>query len=229
MISLIVVRHGETDWNRVRRLQGHTDVALNERGVEQAVRLASALAGEPIAAVHSSDLGRAMATALPVATALGLEAQTHVGLRERNYGVLEGKTFEEILEQHPDEAAMIVARDAKYRCRNGESQEEFFARVVDTVERIARAEDALSEELPRRVLVVTHGGVLDMLYRAAFGIALDAQRVCPTPNAAINRIAFEDGRFVVREWATIPGDDQDDGSSTGAVRAGSSGSTNTDA
>ena len=204
MISLIVVRHGETDWNRIRRLQGHTDIALNERGVEQAAQLARALATEPIAVVYSSDLGRALATALPVASALGLEVLPDAGLRERHYGMLEGKTFEEILEQHPDEADKILTRDASHRVPHGESQEDFFERSIRAVERIARVEEALSEGRPRVALIVTHGGVLDMLYRAALGIALDAQRVCPTPNAAINRVVFENDRFHVREWATIP-------------------------
>jgi probable phosphoglycerate mutase len=141
---------------------------------------------------------------LPVATALGFEVRTDPGLRERNYGILEGKTFEEILELHPEEAEQILSRDARHRFPEGESQEEFSARALATLERIARAEDVQSDGRERVVLVVTHGGVLDMLYRSAFGIALDAQRVCPTPNAAINRVVFEDGRFFVREWATIP-------------------------
>jgi len=204
VISLIVVRHGETDWNRIRRLQGHTDIALNARGIEQAARLAAALAGESIAAVYSSDLGRALSTAMPVATALGLEVRTDAGLRERNYGILEGKTFEEILEVHPDEAARVLSRDPAHRFPDGESQEEFSARALATLERIARAEDPRVDAQQRTVLIVTHGGVLDMLYRSAFDIPLDAQRVCPTPNAAINRVVFEDGRFFVREWATIP-------------------------
>lgn len=206
MIDLIVVRHGETDWNRIRRLQGHTDIALNATGIEQAIRLEAALLGEPITAVHSSDLGRALATARPVATALGLPIVEDALLRERNYGILEGRTFHEILERFPAEAEKLRLRDAIYTIPGGESQETFFRRVVDAVSRIATDEERIvaASCVATKVLIVTHGGVLDMLYRAAFDLALDSERMCPIPNAVINRLVYEDGRFTVVTWAEDP-------------------------
>ncbi len=200
MIELIAVRHGETDWNLIRRLQGHTDIALNQTGIEQAARLAAALAGESIAAIHSSDLGRALATAEPVAAALGLTVRQDPLLRERNYGLLEGKTFAEILEHHPEEAERLRLRDASHRMPDGESQREFFERVVGAVRAIAAEEERHGEDA-RNVLVVSHGGVLDMLYRAAKGLPLGGQRKWPIPNALINRLEIEDGRFTVKSWA----------------------------
>ena len=196
MIELIVVRHGETDWNRIRRLQGHTDIALNATGLEQAMRLRDALAAEPIAAIHASELSRALATARPIADRLGLPIRTDVLLRERHYGILEGKTFPEILERDPEEAEQLRLRTADHTIPGGESQRTFFHRVVDVISAIARA--ARDGET---LLIVTHGGVLDMLHRSATGLALDAERSCPIPNAVVNRIGFDDGRFVVRAWA----------------------------
>ncbi len=204
MIELIAVRHGETDWNRIRRLQGHTDIALNETGIEQAARLAAALACESISAVYSSDLGRALATALPLAAALGLEVRQDPLLRERNYGLLEGKTFAEILEQHPEEAERLRLRDASHRMPEGESQTEFFERAVGVVRVIAAVEERAlgqDDEMKRTILIVTHGGVLDMLYRAANDLPLDGERKCSIPNALINRLEVDDGRFTVKTWA----------------------------
>ena len=208
MIELFAVRHGETDWNRIRRLQGHTDTALNDTGVEPAARLAAALARESSAAIHSSDLKRALATAEPVATALGLAVRQSPLLRERNYGLLEGKTFAEIVEHFPEEAERLKLRDASHRMPSGESQQEFFERVVGAVRAIAVEEerDAMRNRVdartgPRTVLVVTHGGVLDMLYRAANDLPLDGARACPIPNALINRLAVDGGRITVTRWA----------------------------
>ena len=198
MIELIVVRHGETDWNRIRRLQGHTDIALNANGREQADRLRDALADERIAAIHASDLSRAVETARPIATRLGLPIRTDARLRERHYGVLEGKTFPEIVEAYPDEAERLRTRDAEHTMPGGESQRTFFHRVVDAVTAITGAQQR------GPILIVTHGGVLDMLHRSATGLALDAERACPIPNAVVNRLAFDDGRFVVRAWAGEP-------------------------
>ena len=205
MIELIAVRHGETDWNLIRRLQGHTDIALNRTGIEQAARLAEVLAkesinGKSIAAIHSSDLGRALATAEPVAAALGLTVRHDPLLRERNYGLLEGKTFAEILQQHPEEAELLRLRDASHRMPDGESQMEFFERVVGAVRAIAAEEERHGDDA-RNVLIVTHGGVLDMLYRAAGDLSLSGERKWPIPNALINRLAVADGRFFVKSWA----------------------------
>jgi len=204
VIELIAVRHGETDWNRVRRLQGHTDIALNATGVGQAARLAAALAAEPIDAIHSSDLSRAVATAEPVAVALGIPLMRDALLRERNYGVLEGRTFAEILDHYPDEAEALRLRRADWTIPRGESQETFARRVVDTVSAIAAGVQRTATSARPTVLIVTHGGVLDMLYRAALGLALDAERSCAIPNAVINRLTYDDGRFAVRSWAEEP-------------------------
>lgn len=205
MVELIVVRHGETDWNRVRRLQGHVDTPLNAAGIEQAVHLAAALANEPIAAIYSSDLARALATARPVAAGLGLPVRSDMALRERGYGVLEGRTYQEIELHHPDEAEKMRLRDARHAMEGGESLNVFHDRVVDAVSAIARAHER--EFGPRSTaLVVTHGGVLDMLYREAHGLAFDAERPGgPIRNALINRLAFDDGRFVVRSWGEETG------------------------
>jgi len=200
LIDLVVVRHGETDWNRVRRLQGHTDIALNDAGIEQASRLAAALAGESIGAIHSSDLARALATAGPVAAALGVPVVRDARLRERHYGILEGHTFEEIARLHPDEADRMVVRDPNHTIEGGESAETFQRRVVASITAIARTE-AAARGPGAAILIVTHGGVLDMLYRHAHDIALDVERPCAIPNAVINRLTFDDGRFVVRSWA----------------------------
>jgi probable phosphoglycerate mutase len=176
---------------------------LNAAGVEQAARLAAALASEAIAAIHSSDLARALATAEPVAAGLGLPVHRDPLLRERNYGMLEGTTFAEVLERHPEEAAKIQSRDPAHAMQGGESQQTFYRRVVDAVSAIAVTEHAKRGD-GAKILVVTHGGVLDMLFRAAYGLALDLERSCSIPNAAINRLTFDGGRFTVTAWAEEP-------------------------
>ncbi len=207
MIEIIAVRHGETDWNRIRRLQGHTDIPLNETGVAQAARVGAALAGEAITAIHSSDLGRAVETARPIATALRLPVTPHALLRERNYGVLEGRTFPQIVDDYPLEAEQLRLRNATHTIEGGESQATFRRRVVDAVTAIVETEREAATargEADIKLLIVTHGGVLDMLYRTANAIALDAERMCPIPNAVVNRLRYVDGRFAVRSWAEEP-------------------------
>jgi len=102
---IVLIRHGETDWNTETRIQGHTDIPLNRRGRWQAQRLGAALADEGLAAVYASDLQRAHATAQAVAQASGLEVVVHSGLRERAFGVFEGLTFSEIEDRWTEWAA----------------------------------------------------------------------------------------------------------------------------
>jgi broad specificity phosphatase PhoE len=142
--TILLARHGETDWNLHRRVQGHSDTPLNDTGRAQARVLASELAGERIDAVYSSDLARAHETATILAEARGLGVTAVPDLRERNFGTWEGLTDKEVLDRFP-EAANGPWGDA-------ETREELAERVTDALLRIADAHP------DGRVLVITHGG-----------------------------------------------------------------------
>jgi broad specificity phosphatase PhoE len=146
MTTLLLVRHGETDWNVERRVQGHSDTPLNDTGRLQALSLAASLEGEPIDAVYSSDLLRAHETARIVAERKGLPVTLLPELRERNFGSWEGLTDAEIFDRFP-EATWDSWGD-------GETREEMARRVLDSVRRIADAHPDSG------VLVVSHGGPL---------------------------------------------------------------------
>jgi broad specificity phosphatase PhoE len=144
--TILLVRHGETDWNLERRVQGHSDRALNETGRAQARKLADALAEEPIDAVFSSDLLRAHETARIVAERRGLDVTAIPDLRERHFGTWEGLTDDEIFERFPG------AKTGTWG--DGETREEMAQRVLESLRRIAEAHPG------GRVLVVSHGGPL---------------------------------------------------------------------
>jgi probable phosphoglycerate mutase len=193
-VSLILVRHGETVWNREGRIQGHGDSALTARGRAQASALARRLALEPIVAVFCSDLGRARQTAVPIAGALHLEIQIRAELRERSYGVFEGKTWAEIEREHPADAALQRARDPDHVIPLGESVSQFRTRVLGALARIA------VEGGGATVAVITHGGVLDVVYREIMGIPLRAARTYALPNAALNQVRYVAGRWESLRW-----------------------------
>ena len=177
--TLLLARHGETDWNRDGRFQGHADPPLNERGRAQARALALMLADEPLEAIYSSDLRRAFQTAQLVAVRKGLEVVLDPQLRERDIGHWAGLTRAEIEERFPDE--LRLWHDGVVGC--GESREALGERVVTVARRIASAHPG------GQVLVVTHGGALRMLRHAA-GAALDARVL---QNGRLVRIAIEGG------------------------------------
>ncbi len=179
---LILIRHGETAWNAEHRIQGRLDVPLSATGVWQAEQLARALADELIDAVVASDLARAWLTAAPLAARLGVAAQPHAGLRERSFGIFEGHTLDEIAARWPDHFAGWRARDPAWRMPEGESGTEFIDRVLTALH------EAVAAHRGATVAVVAHGGVLDVVYRAARGLAWDAPREHVMANAAINRL-----------------------------------------
>ena len=155
MAQILLARHGETDWNRDRRVQGHTDVPLNANGIAQARALAEELATEPLIAVFSSDLARASDTAAAVAGRHGLPVTIDPDLREKNFGSWEGLTDTEIGERFPD---------AKRRFwGDGETTEAVAERAVAAV---ARIRSGHPEGL---LLIVSHGGPLRALL-ARFGV-----------------------------------------------------------
>src|SRR3569832_2359518 len=115
MTEILLIRHGETDWNVEKRLQGHLDISLNEGGRRQAAALGKALLGEPLDAVIASDLQRAIVTAESVAVPRGMRVQIDPELRERCYGAFEGLRYRDISERYPQAYAMWQARDLDTR------------------------------------------------------------------------------------------------------------------
>lgn len=191
---VIAVRHGRTAWNAQQRIQGHTDIALDERGRWQAAQLAAALAHEAVHAIYSSDLQRTRETARPFARQAGLAVRDEPGLRERGFGDFEGCSFAEIERAWPEQALRWRRRDPDFAPAGGETLAAFDRRCVQACARLAAAHRG------QTILVVTHGGVLDCLYRAAARCDLRAPRSWQLANAGINRLLHGEEGFVLVGW-----------------------------
>lgn len=205
MTRLILVRHGETEWNRLLRFQGQVDVPLNATGREQASRVARRLVQEPVQRVVSSDLARARQTAEPLAELLarrgGADPLALPALREQSFGVVDGMGVDEIKREHPAAWNRWVDFDADHAFDGGESTRHFHARVL-------RGLRELVEQYPGQTLaVVTHGGVLDMVWRTAHALSLHGPRQAHIPNGGVNQVQVhvEDAghRLAVLDWADI--------------------------
>lgn len=200
--SILLIRHGETAWNAVRRLQGHIDIPLNEEGERQAGALAQALATEQVDAIVSSDLQRAMQTAQAVAAQYdGAPVQTDAQLRERCYGVFEGMLYADIAQQYPADYALWQARDIDAVMppgeRTAESFRQFYQRSVAGIARWAGRHPG------RTIVIVAHGGVLECAYREAVGMSLDSPRDFQVKNASINRFTWSDGKLALDSWGEV--------------------------
>jgi len=192
---LLVIRHGETAWNRETRIQGHIDIPLNATGRWQARQVAQALQDEGLHAVYSSDLQRAQDTAQAIAQASGVALVVDVQLRERHFGSLEGLTQDEITQTRPDEARRWRERDPAYGPDGGETLQAFYDRCVSALTRLAQQHPG------QTIAVVAHGGVLDCFYRAANRVALHAPRTWKVTNASINRLIYHPEGFAMLSWA----------------------------
>lgn len=195
MTELILIRHGETDWNRELRFQGQVDVPLNATGHEQARRLARRLAGTPVQQLYQSDLQRTRETAEPVARQLVLTGVNEVALREQHFGRVDGMRVGDIQQQYPEDWASWLTFNEHYAIPGGETTRQFHARVMEAVWRI------VASHPQQTVLVVTHGGVLDMIYRTARALGLNGPRQSEIPNAGLNRVRFEGDAIHILDWA----------------------------
>lgn len=191
---IIAIRHGETPWNVDTRIQGHRDIPLNDRGRWQAAQVARALAGEPIAAVYASDLLRAHATGAAIAEAAGAPLHAEPDLRERSFGELEGRTFAEIEAALPEQARRWRQRDPHFAPEGGESLTLLRARIAEVTARLA------ARHLGQQIVLVAHGGVLDVLYRLATGQELQAPRTWLLANAALNRLLWTPEALTLVGW-----------------------------
>jgi probable phosphoglycerate mutase len=199
MTEILLIRHGETDWNAERRLQGHLDIALNAEGERQAAALGRALAAEPVDAIIASDLQRALHTAHAIARPRGMTVHVDPGLRERCYGAFEGLLYSELGERYPDAFAAWRARDVDARYpmgqRQAETLREFSARAVETVVRLADA------HRNKKIVIVSHGGVLECVYREAKQIGLLPPRDFDILNASINRLRWDGTSLHIATWS----------------------------
>lgn len=192
---ICLIRHGETAWNAERRIQGQIDIGLSAVGFAQARAAAARLCAEPVAALYSSDLLRARQTAEVIAAALDLSSILHPEFRERRYGVFEGRTYDEARSAYPEDYAAFERRDPAYAFPSGgESLLEFHARVTAPLRALA------ARHAGQTVLLVTHGGVLDIVNRFVRGKPLDAPRDFLIPNAGISWLAVSGERWTLEEW-----------------------------
>jgi probable phosphoglycerate mutase len=192
---IIAIRHGETDWNLGARIQGHLDIGLNETGRHQASRVARALTGESIQAIYSSDLMRAWDTARAIADTTGGTLHAHPGLRERHFGVLQGKTFAEVEVSDPEQSMRWRKRDPDWAPQGGESLVAVRDRIVQTAFELAE------RHMGEQIVLVAHGGIMDMLYRIATQQALQAPRTWKLGNAAINRLLWTPDGLTLVGWS----------------------------
>lgn len=196
MTELILIRHGETDWNRELRFQGQIDVPLNAVGFEQARRVAERLAGESVHQLVCSDLMRTRQTADAPSRQLGLAPTPDPALREQAFGVVDGMRSDEIQRRFPQAWMRWIAFDADYAFDGGESTRTFHARVMAALQRLVRQREG------QRLVVVTHGGVLDMVYRSALGLPLSGPRQSVIPNGGISRVRLRpDAAPEILSWA----------------------------
>ena len=191
------MRHGETVWNAEHRVQGQLDVPLSAVGQAQALAAAKVLTLEKFDAIYSSDLSRARQTARPAAEFLAREILLEKDLRERHYGIFERLTYAEVQARYPEDYARFEARDPEYAFRTGESLRDFSVRSISIITTLAQRHQ------DQHILVVTHGGVLDKLYRFVTGLPLSAPRNFGIPNAGLNRIELTPAGWEIRSWADV--------------------------
>ena len=191
---IIAIRHGETAWNVDTRLQGHLDIALNAKGLWQAEQVARVLAGEAIEAVYTSDLLRAWHTARAIAQSTEAPLVARQDLRERCFGSFEGKTHAELEAQWPEASLRWRQREPDWAPPGGESLLALRQRINRTVAALAQ------QHLGGQIVLVAHGGVMDVLYRLATGQDLQAPRTWQLGNAAINRLLWTADGLTLVGW-----------------------------
>ena len=192
-----MVRHGETAWNAEGRVQGQLDIPLNDVGRAQARATAAVLAEHDFTAIYCSDLIRVRQTAEPAARKLALPVLYMAELRERHYGMFETLTYVEVREKFPAQYARFRDKDPDFDFEGGETLRGFNERSLKAVR------DLNARHQGEQILVFTHGGVLEMVYRHARVVGLSSPRDFEIPNAAINWIEVTPDQWTVWSWAEV--------------------------
>ena len=194
---VIIVRHGETEWNIKGIRQGHLDSRLTAKGVAQAKALATRLGREQFTALYSSDLGRAMDTAREIASVTRHEIIADARLRERHLGIFQGLNGDEIDARFPEERRLMRTEGPKFVIPGGES-------MVQQVERNMACLNELAEKhRGEQIVVVTHGGVVSGIFRHTLEISLEAPRRFEFVNAGLNVFAREEEIWLLLTWGDV--------------------------
>ena len=191
--NVLLIRHGQSKGNAERRFGGHTATPLSARGRNQAEATARTLKSESLTAIYSSDLARAVETAKPLANMTGLTVQSTTAFRERDVGVMEGLTFEDAAQQHPEQYAALLRRDFEYVLTGGESYRQLLDRAVQKLDAI------IEEHRGGKIAVFSHTGTICILALHLMG-ALDAPELKPvwisSANCGITKFELRDDGFV---------------------------------
>lgn len=208
--QVIIVRHGQTEWNIANVRQGHLDSELTDIGIAQAKALAQRLLSERFSALYSSDLGRAVQTAQIIADVTGHEVITEARLRERHLGIFQGLNSDEMKEKYPEEYNLHRTLGPDYVIPGGESVRQQVARNIAYLNEIG------AKHAGETIVVITHGGVLSGLFRHTFSIPFEAPRRFEFTNAGLNVFIYEQGSWFLQTWGDLghlandPTDDCDD-------------------
>ncbi|WP_224366380.1 histidine phosphatase family protein [Hyalangium versicolor] len=195
--EFILLRHGETEWNTLGRLQGHRDSPLSPEGLRQADALAARLKGFSFQALYSSDLGRAQETARRIATRTGHPVLLDSRLRERGLGILEGLTRDEANQRHPEVFAEYSAGGPDFVVPQGESVTQRLRHALECLEELA------TRHAGTRLVVVTHGGVLSGLFRHSLGIPPGTPRSFSVLNASWNQFDYHEKKLRLVTWGDL--------------------------
>ena len=191
--NVLLIRHGQSRGNAERRFGGHTSTPLSSRGRHQARATALTLKSESVTAIYSSDLARAVETAHPLSKMTGLPINDTDAFRERSVGVMEGLTFEDAAQQHPEQYAALLRRDFEYVLSGGESYRQLLDRARHKLDAI------IDEHRGGKIAVFSHTGTICILALHLMG-ALDAPELKPvwisTSNCGITRFELRDDGFV---------------------------------
>ncbi len=194
MTTLLLIRHGESKTNRLRRFAGQQDIELNELGHLQAAKTAKYVTQKyKIDKIYSSDLSRAYHTAKPISEILGLDITTYKELREISVGAWQGKDFEEIERLYPEIIKKWSSFDVDCTPENGESRRELYERGIAILEKIAKENDG------KTVAVATHGGLIRGVQAAIlYGEIERFGDVVATPNASVTELLYDNGKFEIK-------------------------------
>ncbi|MCZ6547912.1 MAG: histidine phosphatase family protein [Deltaproteobacteria bacterium] len=195
--QLIVVRHGETEWNLEGRRQGHLDSPLTAMGRAQGEALAQRLAKYKFSSLYSSDLGRAYQTAKLISESTGHTIVVDQRLRERNLGIFQGLKGDEIHKAYPEELLLHKTGGPDYIIPQGESARQQAQRNISCLEEFAK------KHTGEVIVIVTHGGVLNALFRHILSIPLEAPRRFEFMNASINIFSCGKGNWMLQTWGEI--------------------------